>query len=279
MRLGAHVSTSKPFSDAITRAQEFGCDCIQIFANPPQRWNPAVISDVEIEKFNQLNKVASINPIIIHSIYLINLASENPFYYSQSVASLIDDMKKAKKIGALGVNTHLGSTKGRELSEVITKIELAIKDILAATDGDNTYFIIENSAGAGNIIGDTLEEIDQIVKAINSSRIKVLIDTAHAFESGYDLRNKSDVDKFVADFDTKIGLDRLVGFHFNDSKTAQSSHRDRHADLGHGEIGLSAFENIINHPRLKDLFGILETPQDEISWAEQIKMLRNMEKK
>jgi deoxyribonuclease-4 len=279
MKFGAHVSTAKPFSDAIIRAQGFGCDCIQIFANPPQRWNPAVISDSEIERFNRLNQVANIGPIIIHSIYLINLASENPFYYSQSIASLIDDMKKAKKIGALGVNTHLGSTKGRELSEVMTKIELAIKDILAATDGDETCFIIENSAGAGNIIGDTLEEIGQIVKAVNSSRIKVLIDTAHAFESGYDLKNKSGIDKFVADFDREIGLDRLVGFHLNDSKTAQSSHRDRHADLGHGEIGLATFENIVNHPRLKDLFGILETPEDEITWTEQIKILRMMEQK
>ncbi len=278
MKFGAHISVAKPFSDSVLRAQEIGCDCMQIFANAPQRWNPVAITEMEISRFNSLNEKANILPIIIHSIYLINLASENPFFYEQSIKSLIDDMKKAKSLGALGVNTHLGSTKGRDFDEVLTKVTLAIKDILSATE-EETFFIIENAAGAGNIIGDTIEEIGKIIQSVNSPRVKVLVDTAHAFESGYGINTKTGLDDFIAKFEKEIGLDKLVGFHLNDSKTPINSKRDRHADIGSGEIGLEMFRWIINHPELKDKFGILETPQDNLSWAEQLKTLRSMEEK
>lgn len=274
MRFGAHVSSAKPFSDAPRRAKEIDCECMQIFANPPQRWNPVVISDSEIERFKKLNAEAKIDPIIIHSIYLINLASENPYFYKASIDSLIDDMQKANKIGALGVNTHLGSTKGKEFSQVKEKVVVAIKEILAATD-KSVNFIIENSAGAGSIIGDTIEEIAEIVSAVGSNRVKVLLDTAHAFESGYDLRTPQSIEAFIAKFDKLIGLDKLVGFHFNDSKTDQNSKKDRHADLGEGKLGLETFKIIAANPKLKDKFAILETPQDKISWENQLELLRS----
>jgi len=282
MKFGTHISTAKPFSDSVLRAREIGCECMQIFANPPQRWNPIAIAESEIERFKKLNAEAKISPIIIHSIYLINLASDNPFYYESSIKSLIDDMKKAEAIGAFGVNSHMGSTKGKDFDDVLVKITLAIKSILAATD-ESVNFIIENAAGAGNIIGDTIDEIGKIVKSlpageagVNSDRVKVLIDTAHAFESGYDLKSADGLEKFVTEFDQKIGLDKLIGFHLNDSKTALDSKRDRHADIGEGEIGLEAFRRLVNHPKLKDKFGILETPQDVTSWEKQLKTLRSL---
>ncbi len=275
MKFGAHISTAKPFSDAVTRAEELGCDCMQIFANPPQRWNPIALPSTEIDRFRELNDKAKINPIIIHSIYLINLASENPFYYESSIKSLIDDIKKAEAIGAYGVNSHMGSTKGRDFDDVLVKITLAIKNVLTATD-DGVRFIIENSAGAGNIIGDTIIEIAKIIQSVKSDKVKVLIDTAHAFESGYDLKSEEGLEKFIAEFDKEIGLERLVGFHLNDSKTALDSKRDRHADIGHGDLGLDAFRHLVNHPKLKDKFGILETPQDTASWKEQLEILRKL---
>jgi len=274
MRFGVHISSAKPFSDSITRAKEIGCECMQIFANPPQRWNPVAIPDSEIERFKKLNAEAKINPIIIHSIYLINLASENPYFYKASIDSLIDDMKKAQKIGALGVNTHLGSTKGKEFSQVKEKVVAAIKEILVATD-ESVDFIIENSAGAGSIIGDTIEEIAEIISAVDSNRVKVLLDTAHAFESGYNLRTPESIEAFITKFDELIGLEKLVGFHFNDSKTDQNSRHDRHADIGEGELGLETFKIIATDPKFKDKFAILETPQDKISWEKQLELLRS----
>lgn len=274
MKFGAHVSTAKPFSDSILRAKEIGAECIQIFANPPQRWNPVAIAEEEIDRFVQLKKENGIDPVIIHSIYLLNLASDNPFFYESSIKSLVDDMKKSYRLGAMGINTHLGSTKGADIKDVMEKIENAINKVLSQCE-ESQYFIIENSAGAGNVIGDTLNEIGEIIKTVNSKRLKVLIDTAHAFESGYDLRNKEGLEKFLEEFDKEIGLDRLVGFHLNDSKTPLNCKKDRHADLGKGEIGLEAFKHIATHPALKDLFGILETPQDEMPWKEQLKLLRS----
>ncbi len=275
MKIGAHISSAKPFSDSITRALEIGCECMQIFVNPPQRWNPVEIAGEEIIRFNQLNKEAAICPTVIHSIYLNNFASDNPFFYQSSIKSLIDDMTKAKLIGALGANTHLGSTKGKDFQEVKEKVASAIKEILANTD-ESVDFIIENAAGAGNIIGDTIEEIAEIMQSVNSPRVKVLIDTAHAFESGYGMTTSELIETFIAKFDKLIGLDLLVGFHLNDSRTALNSRRDRHADIGKGLIGLKPFEILVKHSKLSDKFGILETPQDEMSWSEQIKILKEM---
>lgn len=259
MKFGAHISTREPFSECIDRAVEAGCETMQIFANPPQRWNPVSISDDEVKKYLEKNKAAKIDPVVIHGIYLINLATSNPFFYEASIKSLIDDMKKAKALGAIGVNFHVGSTKGRKLEEVMDKIVLAIKSILAASP-EGPYLILENSAGAGDIIGDKFSELGDIIKKVGSDRVKVTLDTAHSFGSGYNVATKEGLDETLAEFDKEIGLDRLVCLHINDSAVPFASCRDRHADIGKGYIGIEGFKNIVNHPKLKDLPGILETP-------------------
>lgn len=276
MRFGAHISTAEPFSDAIRRADEVGCECMQIFANPPQRWNPVSIPEKEISKFVDLNKTAKIGPIIIHSIYLINLASSNPFFYQASIKSLIDDMGKAASLNALGVNFHVGSTKGKKLSEVIDKIAIGIKTILAASE--KPVLILENSAGAGDIIGDKFEELAEIINKVKSPRLKVTLDTAHAFGSGYNLATEEGLEETLKEFNKLIGLDKLVCLHLNDSAAPLFSNRDRHANIGKGYIGKDAFARIVNHPRLKDLPGIVETPgmktAEELSDIELLKSLR-----
>lgn len=278
MKFGAHVSTREPFSEAVDRAFEIGCECMQIFANAPQRWNPINISNQEIEKFNKKNKTKNINPVVIHSIYLINLASDNPFFYEASIKSLIDDMKKAALIDALGVNFHVGSTKGKKYDEVLQKIILAIKDILVASP-KGPYLILENSAGAGNIIGDTFEELAGIIKAVKSDRLKVTLDTAHAFASGYNISTKEGLEDTLEKFDKAIDLKNLVCLHLNDSAAALGSNRDRHADIGEGYIGQDAFERIINHPKLKDLAGIVETPGNKgKSEVDDLKILKELRK-
>jgi len=276
MKLGVHISTESPFSDAVSRAQSLGCECMQIFANDPKRWNPTPIPEKELSKFVDLNKKADINPIIIHSIYLINLASSNPFFYEASIKSLIDEMKKAAAIGALGVNFHVGSTKGKKLSDVIDKIAIGIKTVLAASE--KPYLILENSAGAGDIIGDKFEELAEIMGKVNSPRLKVTLDAAHAFGSGYNLATEEGLGETLQEFDKLIGLEHLVCLHLNDSAAELGSNRDRHADIGKGYIGKDAFELIVNHPKLKDIPGIIETPgmkkEEELSDLKILKGLR-----
>jgi len=278
MKFGAHISTAEPFSEVIKRAEEIGCECMQIFANPPQRWNPVAIPNQEIEKFKNLNKKAKIEPIIIHSIYLINLASSNPFFYESSIKSLIDDMKKASLVGALGVNFHLGSTKGKKLSEVIEKVVLAIKTILSVAPGPE--LILENSAGAGNIIGDKFEELAVVIDKVKSPRVKVTFDTAHGFTSGYNVATEKGLAETLKGFDKLIGLDKLVCLHLNDSATPLFSARDRHADIGDGYIGIEGFRRIVNHPKLHGLPGIIETPGNKgKSEVDNLKILRSLVKK
>ena len=278
MLFGAHISTAEPFSDAVTRAQEIGCECMQIFATPPQRWNPATVPEKELNRFVDLNKKAKINPVIIHSIYLINLASDNPFFYEASIKSLIDNMKKAERLRALGVNFHVGSTKGKKMSELVEKISLGIKTVLAASE--KPYLILENSAGAGDIIGDTFEEIAEIINKVNSPRLKVTLDTAHAFGSGYNVATEKGLEETLREFDRHIGLGKLVCLHLNDSAVPLFSKRDRHADIGAGYIGLEAFKRIVNHPRLKGLPGIIETPGSSGKSAkDNLEILKSLVKK
>jgi len=278
MKIGAHVSSRAPFSEAVTRAKEIGCECMQIFANAPQRWGALNIPQTEIDKFVELNKAEKVLPVVIHSIYLLNLATDNPFFYESSIKSLIDDMHKAKSLGALGVNFHVGSTKGKKFEDVLQKVTLAIKDILLASP-EGPYLILENSAGSGDIIGDTFDELGAIIKSVGSDRVKVTLDTAHAFASGYDLRTPESIEKVLNDFDKEVGLDRLVCLHLNDSKIDLGGKRDRHEDIGMGFIGLEAFRYMINHPKLKDLPGIIETPGNkEKSEIDNIKILKDLRK-
>jgi len=279
MKFGAHVSTAAPFSEAVIRAKDIGCECMQIFVNAPQRWNPVAIPEAEIENFVEKNKKENIKPIVIHSIYLINLASGNPFFYEASIKSLIDDMQKAKKIGALGVNFHVGSTKGKPFDEVVDKVVLACRNVLSAVP-EGPQLILENSAGAGDIIGDKFAELGAIIKKVNSDRVKVCLDTAHAFGSGYNLATTEGLDTTMEEFDKEIGIENLVCLHLNDSAVPWGSQRDRHADIGQGYIGLKGFDNIINHHTLKDLPGIIETPGNKgKSDIDNLKILRSLEKR
>lgn len=279
MKIGAHVSTRSPFSDAITRARDLGCECMQIFANLPQRWGALDISDSEVDRYLELNQTANIAPVVLHGIYLINLATTNPFFYESSIKSLIDDMHKAAKLKALGVNFHVGSTKGAKLSEAMPKIKSSLEEILSSSPED-PYLILENSAGSGDIIGDTLEELAEIMEAVKSNRLRVTIDTAHAFASGYDIATADGLENFLRKFEELIGLDQLVCLHLNDSMTPFNSKRDRHADIGEGQIGLEAFRRIINHPKLKGLPGIVETPGNKgKSEIDSIKILKELREK
>jgi len=259
IKVGAHVSIAKSLDLAIDRAVEIRADCIQIFGSSPQSWQPFIFPLEQVDAFEKKRKAARIGPVFLHAIYLINLASANPHILGNSIGSLIQYLKFGKVIGVEGVIFHIGSHKGRGFENVAEQVVEALNQILLRTEGC-PKLIIENSAGAGDIIGSDFVEIGTVVKALNSPRVAVCLDTAHAFESGYDLRTREGLDRALKEFDRHIGLEKLVGIHANDSKTALGSNRDRHENIGKGEIGMAGFKNIVNHPDLKDLPFIIETP-------------------
>ncbi|MDP1710649.1 MAG: deoxyribonuclease IV, partial [candidate division WWE3 bacterium] len=223
-----------------------------------QSWQPFIFPLDHVESFNRKKEEAGIAPVFLHSIYLINLASSNHFILGNSIASLERYLKFGKVIGAEGVVFHVGSHRGRGFAEVADQVAEAIAQILAR-EGIGRL-VIENSAGAGGIIGGRFEAIGALVRAVNTPGLAVCLDTAHAFESGYDIRTSEGLERTLAEFDREIGLERLVLVHANDSKTPRGSNRDRHENIGEGEIGRRGFAKIINHPSLRDLPFIIETP-------------------
>jgi len=157
-----------------------------------------------------------------------------------------------------GTIFHLGSFKNSTEEKALKQVIEAIKEILGSSGQVN--LILENSAGAGNLIGDSFREIGEIVRRVNDSRVKVCLDTQHAFASGIDVKSQEGLNKTLQEFDREVGLKNLIAIHANDSKTEFNSKRDRHENIGEGFIGLEGFRNIINHPILKDIPFILEVP-------------------
>lgn len=283
MRVGAHVSISGSLDSAIDRAVEVGADCIQIFGSSPQSWQSFIFPLEQVDQFQRKREEAGIDPVYLHSIYLINLASSNPYILGKSIGSLVQYLKFGRVLGAEGVIFHVGSHRGRGFDEVAGQVVEAITQILsrAGDSAEQEKLIIENSAGAGGIIGASFKEIGFLVKAVNSPRVAVCFDTAHAFESGYDVRTKKGLDGALKEFDREIGLERLVVVHANDSKTPLGSHKDRHENIGEGEIGLEGFRRIVNHPDLADLPFIIETPGfgDGRGDRENIEVLRSLSRR
>lgn len=259
MLLGTHLSISKGLNNTVDKAVQIGANCLQIFASAPKNWQESKFTDAEIKNFKDKLLKNNITPLFIHAVYLINLASSNPEIYQKSINSLIADMRSANKLNAKGVILHLGSHLGVGLDKVFPRLILAIKKILQKSP-PKPYFIIENSAGSKGKIGSRLEDLVKIIKKVKDPRIKICLDTAHALASGYKINSRKELDQFLKKFDNTLGLDKLVCIHTNDSKVPLGSGVDRHENIGQGFIGLNGFKLLLNHPKLRHLPFIIETP-------------------
>lgn len=258
MEIGAHISSAGGLNNVIIRSKKWGAEVAQIFVSSPQIWKAGPLSRETLDDFK--NKLRENNlPVFIHSIYLINLGSFNPYIASSSVNSLVDALIKGNEFGASGVITHIGSSKGKENSEVLKLVVKNIQSVLQNADV-KTPLVLETSAGSGNIIGDTLPEIAAIINKVKSERLLVALDTAHLFASGYDIRTLEGQDSLLNEFENLIGLNKLKAIHINDTNVPLGGKVDRHAVLGKGLLGKETFLNILREPRLKNIPLILETP-------------------
>lgn len=282
MLLGAHIGIGGGLPAAADSAKLVGCEAIQIFTSNPQGWRFTVRADDEIALFREKLKEYNIGYAVGHSIYLINIASSNPYIYTNSINSLISGLVLAERAGLDGVVTHVGSHTGSGWERGIDQIVNALHQALTTTEG-KVPILLETDAGSGNRIGCQFSDIGTIIKKLadhpHQESIKVCLDTCHIFASGYEIRTKAGLDKTLDEFDKEIGLERLALIHLNDSIGGLGSNRDRHEVIGNGEIGLKAFEMIVNHPKLKDIPGIIETPDsrtlaDEDTSLKRLKALR-----
>lgn len=256
--IGGHVSASVSLELSFERAQNIGAQATQIFISPPQMWIQSKHSDEEVAAYKTKSKETGITQNFIHGAYLVNLATDKPENLEKSIKWLTWSQNTAYKLGIKGTIFHVGSGRERTFEQVVDQVVEAIKRILA--DSPEVDLILENSAGAGNTVGDTIEELGEIITKVGDPRVKVCLDTQHLFASGYDQRSEAAVNNIVNTFDEVVGLDKLVAFHCNDSKTELGSHRDRHENIGEGLIGKEAFGWWVNHPKLQNVPFILEVP-------------------
>lgn len=265
IKLGAHQSISGGYSEALKRITSIGGNCLQIFSSSPRGWNFAKPSDDEIKQFLTLNSSLLISPIYFHASYLVNLADDSRIGH-MSKMSLISELNLAPKLGVKGSIIHLGSYKEKkpidnlQLFGTNPKYKILIeniKEILKNTPKES-LFIIEN---AGNRkIGQTLEEISQIVKDVNDPRVRICFDTCHLFSNGYRFNNANELDAFFAKL-AKLEINNLIElWHINDSRDEFDSGHDRHDNIGEGKIGIDEFKTLLNHSKTKKYPFIIETP-------------------
>jgi len=264
MRLGKHVSISGGLDKAVIRAKEINCNTLQIFVKNPRGWKLRELSQEEINKTKDNIKNMDMKPLVVHSSYLINLASPKNELWQKSLDVLIKEYIRASKIGAQYLVLHPGNHTGSGIKDGIKKVQIGLNKLLEKTKANGPMILLENVAGAGTAIGSKFEELYDIINGVNNNdKIGICFDTCHAFAAGYNIKNKKYLDKTLAEFDRKIGLNKLKIIHINDSKNEYSSKKDEHAHIGEGKIGKDGFELIINHNLLKDIPFILETPQFE----------------
>ncbi len=284
MYLGAHVSSAGGIYNAIKEAEEYKINTIQMMPTAPMRWATKDIPDEEIQKFVNEIKQSSVKKILIHGIYLTNLARKDKQLFHLGKMGLVVYLRFAertaeliKKEGAdceiLGVCFHPGSQKELNAKESLERIMYGIDWVLNEVPGKQKL-LIETTAGSGNNMGDTLEELRDIRKGVKEKeRVGFVCDTQHMYASGYDWKNPDNV---VGEIDRNIGIENVKAIHINDSVVKLNSHKDRHANIGDGEMGAETFSEIFK--KLPDKPFILETPalKNSNTMAEEISNMKRL---
>ncbi len=278
MILGVHVSGAGKIYESLNRAHELGCDTMQIFARNPQQWQGKVLDSSEVEEFKARRDKFKINPVFIHISYLINLASPEARLYQGSIKAYINDMREAERLKADYIVTHMGSHKDTSEDAGIKRLVIALNKILDETSGSKVGILLENTSGSGSWLGYKFEHQKKIIAGLKKkSRVGLCLDTAHAYLAGYDLRTKDGLDSMVDEIEKLIGIKLVKLIHLNDAAGALASHHDRHDHIGQGSIGMEGMKRIINHPKLKNIPMILETPKEgPSSDAMNLKLVRKL---
>ena len=275
MNIGVHVRVGSGYDDAVAYAQRLGCTALQFFSGNPKTYRVGPIDAPALERFASRRAGAGIASAVIHTSYLINLASEDPKVASNSLRLLVNDLRVAAAGSVAFVNTHLGSYGKRERSDGFTQVVAALESALADI-APNVYLVMENSAGAGQLCGGTLEELGAFVRTVAHPQLAVCLDTAHSWAAGYQIDSTEGVERFLDLAEREIGLERVVMFHFNDTEIPLGGHRDRHWHIGEGLIGLAGFRAFSTHAALDTKTAILETPGEEPDDIRNMERIRTL---
>ncbi|HWF50712.1 MAG TPA: deoxyribonuclease IV [Solirubrobacteraceae bacterium] len=259
MLIGAHVSPAGGLPLAIERGAERGCRAIQIFNQSPRMWRPTAYTPNDFAAFREAMSGSPIEAVLIHAVYLLNCATDDAEMADKSLTALIHSLRVGEAIGAAGVVLHPGSAKTGDVGDAIARAGTVIAKALASTSECPLH--LENTAGTGGTLGRSFEELAALIDAVGGDRrLGVCLDSCHLLASGYDIRTATGLSETLADFDRVVGLERLRSLHLNDSAQPLGSNRDRHANLGMGELGDRGCSVFLSDPLFDELPCVLETP-------------------
>ncbi|HEX5734230.1 MAG TPA: deoxyribonuclease IV [Blastocatellia bacterium] len=262
-RIGVHTSIAGGLPNAVESAVAKGCDCFQIFARNPRGWLERPLGQDEVSKFRMARERAGLWPLAIHSVYLINLAAQDPIIQARSREAFRQEIERAILLGADYLVVHPGNPKTVS-AEV--GIQTAVETVREAARGlklnGEMTILIENTAGQGSSIGCDFEQVADIVAALDDLPVGVCLDTAHTFASGYDISTEAGLKATLRAITRSFGFERIKLIHSNDSKAPLGSRVDRHQHIGLGQIGADAFRRLTKNPKLRRIPFILETPVD-----------------
>ncbi len=264
MLIGAHVSPAGGLPKAIDRGLERDCRAIQIFNQSPRMWRPTVYPEQDVEAFREAMADSQIDAVLIHAVYLLNCASEDPDIREKSLVSLTHSLRVGQAIGASGVVLHPGSAKTGDPAKAVSRAGETIREALA--ESEECPLHLENTAGTGGTLGRSIDELASLLDASGGGeRLGVCLDSCHLFASGYDIRSYAGMDALTEEIAAKLGLERVGSLHLNDSQTPLGANRDRHANIGAGELGESGCAAFLAAPPFQDLPCVLETPGENRS--------------
>jgi deoxyribonuclease IV len=280
MLIGAHVSPAGGPAKAVERGEERGCDAIQIFNQSPRAWRPRAYSEDEVTSLHDAMEESGVQALLIHAVYLLNCASEDAELRRKSLAALTGALRAGELLGARGVVLHPGSAlkNGAAIDAAIERAAATIAEALKESDSCPLH--LEDTAGAGGTLGRSFDELARLIElAGGGERLGVCLDSCHLLASGYDIRDADGLGRVLDDFDAAVGLDRLGSVHVNDSAAALGSNRDRHANLGDGELGADGCAAFLSEPRFEGLPCIFEGPgragkqveAEDVAWMRELR--------
>jgi deoxyribonuclease IV len=258
MLIGAHVSTAGGLVNAVERGRELECEAIQIFHQNNRTWRPTRYTEDDVAAFREAIDNSAIDSVVIHAVYLINPASVEKETRSKSLNALQGALRLGDAIGATGVVLHPGSQKGRPYDDSMRMVGEALREVLA--ESERCPILLENTAGHTGTLGRDFPELARLVELGGGKRIGVCLDCCHMFASGFEVTKPGKLTAVVDDFERVLGLERLGCLHVNDSKLPFGSNRDRHANLGEGEMGRAGLRTFLSEPRFDALPALIETP-------------------
>ena len=278
LRIGAHVSISGGVKKAVERQKQETGNCGQIFAGSPRTWKVSEYEEEQGQKFEAEREKQGQNPYVIHSTYLVNLATPKDDLFEKSLKCLQSELEAAQKLGVEYVVFHPGAHTGSGRDTGIERIAEGIDRLDIPQD---VTLLLENTAGKGTTLGKSMGELREMMEKTETedNKLGVCIDTCHAHAAGYNLAHEKGFQDFIQEVEEDLGFDNLKVLHLNDSKDKRGSEKDNHQDIGYGNIGEKGFSNIVNSERLQDVPMIVETPQDNVdSYEENIEKIRELKR-